>query len=205
MSVTVSLAANAFVTKAEARDYVFTRSGADEVDDTDEDVLYRLVNAVCSAIERHLGKKIIIQEVTEYHDGGHNEIFLRYYPVSSITSVTENGTVLDADDYVFYDDIGLLARVVDGADSEWYDERRSVAVVYQAGYGTQTVANGEVTAIADVPEDIRLAALSWLRTIWKTEPENFSAQVAGGVVIRPHRMPAEVAGLLEPYVGRSVR
>lgn len=198
MATSVSLAANVFLTEREVREWVFARETPPDLVDTDEDVLYRLTNAVCSAIERATQKYFIIQALTEYYDGGKELVFLSHYPVSEITSITEGeSTVVPVADYGHYPETGILYRKV-GA---WYSGRRMVKVVYKAGFGTQTVVGGKITAIVGVPEDARQAALTWIRAIWKSEPENFSAQVAGGIVIRPEAMPAEVAGLLRNYVG----
>ena len=201
----VALSPYAFVTKQEARDYVFTRErDASDEDAADERILFRIVNAACAAIEKHCKKYFIIREgIEEYHDGGDDEIFLHYYPVTEISEVAENGSAIASTLYDHYPDMGLLYR----KSGVFYHGRRKVKVTYSAGYGTQAVdeETGEVTAIEGVPEDVRMAALSWIRTIQKTEPENFSAQVQGGVVFRPEQIPAEVAGMLNPYVKPVVR
>lgn len=181
MAPTVALTTKAFVTKDEIRDALFVNS--DEVDRTDEelDTVYRMINWVCEAIESRVNIPVIQRSITEYSDGGGEFVFLTSIPVVSVTSVTERGTLLVADtDYVFDQDLGAARRILAGSDptiaSTFKSGPKAVKVVYVAGYGTQTIVNGEVTAVIGVPEDLKLAAYIWLNHLWKNGPENFSAE-----------------------------
>jgi len=196
----IELASNAFLTKGEIRNYIFS---LDETNITDETVLLRIANSICSAIESHCKKYFIIREgIQEVHDGGHADIFLRHYPVVEVTEIKENDTTVTSEGYFLYKDSGILSR----AFGVWYPGRQKVEITYKAGYGTQVIEKDEdendvLVGFVNVPEDVRLAGLSWIRSVWKAEPENFSAQLQSGMMFTPQRIPPEVAGILEPYRG----
>lgn len=196
----ITLASNVFVKKDEIREFVF-KGKPEEIIATEEDLIYRIANGICKAIERYIKKYVIIQTgLTHYDDGGHDEIYLPYYPVTEVTEVLENGSALASSQYHLYSDIGMVAR----DSGMFYAGRRAVKITYSSGYGTQTVEDGEVTAISDVPEDIRLAALIWISIIWDAGPATYSPRIEDGVIVYPKKIPYQVAQLLEPYGGSTV-
>jgi len=175
MTSTVNLSNKAFILKKEARDFVFTRSSSVDVNDTDEDVLYGIVNAVCSAVEAYIGSPVINDPALVWEDeGGWPEILLPYWPIIEVSEVTDS--VLgdyDEEDYVVSTKRGVVL-LADGSD--WPASPNFTTVTYEAGLGEQTVDDitGEVTAITGVPDDIRQAGLEWVRLIWRSGPENFT-------------------------------
>lgn len=77
------------------------------------------------------------------------------FPITAITSVTEDDTLLTVtDQYLSYED-GRLRRVNGVLDSSWSMYPNGVTVVYTAGYGT-----GAPSPFDDVPPDLVLAIVS---------------------------------------------
>lgn len=72
----------------------------------------------------------------------------------AITSITENGTVLAASDYLVDAEAGLLARLEGDLPRRWCASK--VIVVYQAGFAT-------------VPADLKLAASEYIRSVWRAK------------------------------------
>lgn len=112
-----------------------------DITDTDSDALLTtIVNGVSAAIESYLDRKLFAEERTEYHTVADptGPILLRSYPITAIASVKNdtswdwgNATALDATDYDFDSESGLLhiqGRLARGP--------RSVQVVYTAGLAT---------------------------------------------------------------------
>lgn len=71
---------------------------------------------------------------------------LARYPVSSIASITIDGTALTDADYELEPDTGLVNRLVNDIPVSWYGLKTTVA--YTGGY-----------AIADIPPDVERAAI----------------------------------------------
>ncbi|MGE0417689.1 MAG: hypothetical protein AB7O80_12850 [Acetobacteraceae bacterium] len=82
---------------------------------------------------------------------GFERIYLARLPVTSIASITENGTVLAAEDWQLEPGTGRLERRVGGRLSTW--RPGVVTVVYQAGW-------------AIVPDDLKLAAEMMAGLLW---------------------------------------
>jgi len=77
------------------------------------------------------------------------------FPVTAVTSVTEDDTLLTVtDQYLSYED-GTLRRVNGALDSSWSMFPNGVTVVYTAGYGT-----GAPSPFDTVPPDLVLAIVS---------------------------------------------
>jgi hypothetical protein len=81
------------------------------------------------------------------------ELRLSRRPIVSITSVVEDGTALDADDYETDDAAGLLRRL-DGNDSPSRWASAKITVVYVAGWAT-------------VPDDLKLAAAKYVNALYQ--------------------------------------
>lgn len=105
-------------------------------DDSQDDELAAYIAAVTEVVEDIVGP-VDPREVTETHPGGTRTLILRLPPALSITSVTEDGSVLAAADYTASLDSGVLYR----AHGWW----APVTVVYQAGRSS-------------VPASVKLAA-----------------------------------------------
>lgn len=112
--------------------------------DRNDTQLQSLLDRVEDQIEEELGAlqtpggSVEITE-TVYPTG--EDLFLKQ-PVGSITSVTEDGTLLDADDYRLHAKQGRLERLPVGA--HWTDD---VVVVYQPADRTASVKEVEIELV----------------------------------------------------------
>lgn len=108
----------------------------------------------------------------ELHNGGTEALRLRYWPVVSVTSVTEyaytTGTALAAEtnttktaaDYLLDAESGLLYRRSSGSSTVFATGGRNVAVTYVAGRYSNT---------ATVGRQFKQAAIITLANIWRKE------------------------------------
>jgi hypothetical protein len=184
MAPTVALSTKAFVTKQEIREALFVDTA--EVSRTDDELntLYNFINWVSAGIESFVGSPIIQRSYTEYSDGGGEYIFLTTLPVVSVTTVTERGIPLTAGtDFVYDSDLVAIRRLSSDASdiytaSTFDSGTRAIAVTYIGGYGTQTRAQqgGELTSVANVPEDFKMATYIWVQSLWEKGPANYSPE-----------------------------
>lgn len=105
------------------------------------------LEAASSIIESYCGRVFTSSSVVETHDGGSTNIFLRQPPVSTVTSVVENGVTLAATAYLLYPEEGRLVRMSGAYPYIWYWKPRTVVVTYTGGYGT--------AALDTIPHDLR--------------------------------------------------
>lgn len=83
-----------------------------------------------------------LQSQTEYFDGDTDRLFVKYFPIDTITSVyddpdrtyTDTGDLVPSTDYVVYEDRGEIRF-----DNELADGSHSVRVIYTGGYTTATL------------------------------------------------------------------
>lgn len=164
----MSILSHSLVTVAELKDEInITGSGRDAT-------IEEIANRVTALIEGHLDRKIIERvagtvavSYTEYHsiDRTVEDIYLREWPVVSITSVQEiqtwpatYATTLAGNTGYFLDaKASRLTRIDSTGVSYWAIGRRSVKVVYRGGYST----------LAEVPYEIRDVARRLGATLYK--------------------------------------
>ncbi len=86
------------------------------------------IDWACSAIETYCNRTLTDAAYTETYDGnGCDVLYLKQYPINSVTSVTLDDDLIDAADYtvetsgIYYED-------------GFTKDRRNVVVVYNAGY-----------------------------------------------------------------------
>lgn len=164
----MAILAHALVTVAELKDELNVSGAARDA------TLEEIGNRVTALIEGHLDRKIIervsgtvAQSYTEYHsiDRTVEDIYLREWPVVSITSVQEiqtwpatYATALTVNaDYFLDGKASRLTRINSTGVSYWAIGRRSVKVVYRGGYST----------LAEVPYEIRDVARRLGATLYK--------------------------------------
>jgi hypothetical protein len=125
-------------------------------------------------------------------------LILSRRPATSITSVVEDTTTLDTDEYEVDIGTGLLYRL-DGDDSRIHWAATKITVVYVAGWAT-------------VPDDLKLAAAKFARILWTEEgpdarePGLKREEIAGATTLEywvapasDPLMSAEIAELLADY------
>lgn len=131
-------------------------------DNTDSDAeLAGYVSGVTRVVERYVGA-VVNRTVTEVFDGGRCEVLLSNIPVASVTQVTDNGTVLDADAYRV-SKAGVLSRVAGPSRTLFLPGIQSVEVEYVAGQVATTAA------VATDLADVRLGGLIILQHMWETQ------------------------------------
>ena len=123
----------------------------------DLDQLQWLCQVATEVVERDLGRVLTRRTVTEIRDGGGPLIALRNTPVLSITTVTDNGTVLDPADYTL--DGSILYR---GSTSSYWTRytggQQGVEITYVAGY-------------LDPPKVARQVARSVVQSLWQSSQQ----------------------------------
>jgi hypothetical protein len=99
-------------------------------------VVTALITDAQALIEAEVGRTLESAATTELIDGGGAAIFLSRFPVTAITTVTEDGTVLTAGaDYLLYEKAGKLIRVSGSHQIYWRTTKaQGIEVVYTGGY-----------------------------------------------------------------------
>jgi hypothetical protein len=136
----------------------------------DDTLLENLINVATDMIEgQYCNRPFInvatsssttLQAQTEYYDGGGKAFFIKYYPISSITSIyddpdrvyTDTGDAIDSTSYVLYENEGRILL-----DYKSIYQTHSVKVVYTGGYTTGTL-----------PYDIEFAAWELTGLLYKS-------------------------------------
>lgn len=116
------------------------------------------ISAASEAIEDYVGA-VVQRPVTETFDGGLEQVLLSKTPVASVTSVTDNGTVLASSAYRV-STAGVLSRVAGRFRLRFWDGVQSLTVVYVAG---------KVADTASVPQRVKMAALIIVQHLWETQ------------------------------------
>lgn len=123
------------------------------------------------------------------------ELVLARRPVTAVTSITENGTLLDSSAYEADAAAGLLYRLSSDTRICWPGVK--IVAVYQAGWAT-------------VPSDLALAAAKLAKHFWaegrRSDPNLRSEEIPGVISktwwVGPKddpAIPGEVLDLLAPY------
>jgi len=117
-----------------------------------------------SDIEGHLNRTLRKETISEVFWGlrGCAEalIFSRN-PVGTITSVTLDDELIDADNYRLDPEAGLLYRLSDGSPSSW-SFGKATTVIYQAGYDMPV----DITNTGDLPPALQAACVELVASYW---------------------------------------
>jgi len=150
--VAVTISAYALVTEAEASEYLGITPAVNS------DVMRRLINAVTALIEKTLRREFKQRTYTETYDGsGGGSLFLKHFPIISVTSVErldEDGTTADTlttSDYWSVDAIGEIRAKT--AVAFWKADQ-NYKVVYSAGFAT-------------IPDDVAQVALQLIARAYR--------------------------------------
>lgn len=147
-----------------------------------DNLLIGLINRSTGAIEKWCDRKFKSRTHTETHylDTESQRLFVSQYPITEITSISDDGTALTVEE---------LAKCENRTTFIKLDKIRSgkIVVVYKAGFST-------------IPYDLENACLELIFYYYKTDIANFSTVFAeSGQVFKPSRMPPHVTVLLEGY------
>jgi hypothetical protein len=115
-----------------------------------DSVVTSLIAAATGHIEGAIGRKVESANYTETYDADMNPILLEHWPVTTLSTVTEDNTTLTSADYAFYDD-GRLLRISNGYVRRWSTRKvQSIDVTYTGGYlaGTHVSELAHIGSIA---------------------------------------------------------
>lgn len=183
----------ALVTNDEANKYMGT-TGADYTDE---------IARASTQVETFLRRNVIVEPITEYHDGGGDSLFLTQFPVlaGSVTVTNRLGNEpVSNTDYFTDEKRGIIQHI-----HRWPEGFRIWKVEYQAGMAA---------TVADVPGDIKKAVLMLIEAersgggaaegIKKETIGDYSIEFFGGSEAPTQSPTARVEELLEPYRRRLV-
>jgi hypothetical protein len=86
-------------------------------------------------IESHVGRPLEDGPRSEIFDGNRVALFLKFWPVTAITTVTEDATVLTSADYKFYANGKLIRTNTTGYQIVWKAYKpQSIEIEYDGGY-----------------------------------------------------------------------
>jgi hypothetical protein len=152
-----------------------------------DSILEALLDGVAKTINDYIGVTAINSSYTEYHDGdGSNTLFLRHFPVVTMTSLVIDTSTIAAADYHLYSDEGYIKY------DYFTSGDRNVVATFTAGWGA---------ARANVPESIKLALKLWVSYIHKKDNAAFTQRFGEAAVVNvvQYDIPREVRLILEPY------
>ncbi len=112
-----------------------------DIGNNNDPAVVALIARAQEAVEGALGRKIESESgIVERHDGQRSAIFLTRWPVTAITSISEDGNpALGTGDYFFYEG-GVVYRLAGGFASSWRSwQQAGVTVTYTAGFPTTHV------------------------------------------------------------------
>jgi hypothetical protein len=90
-------------------------------------------------MEAEVGRSLESAERVQTFDGGPVAFFLKWFPVTAITEVTEDGEILTSADYAFKENGRLIRTGTTGYQTYWRTYKpQSITVEYDGGYLTGT-------------------------------------------------------------------
>jgi len=168
---------------------------------SDDELLTDLVARVSDRITAYCGRAFPLGDYYEFHDGdGGDVLLLNQRPVTELSTLSQDGDEIAAEDYVVYPELGML-RLQSGVFGRG---ARNVYAGYRAGYET-------------IPGDVEQAAIAWIAALYQARG------AAGGRAIASERVgdyqvtydgataagvPGDVRAMLDPYrviLARPVR
>lgn len=204
----------ALVSVSEVKNYLSISSNTEATNDANIAVL---ANYASKAIETYCSRTFAASNLTEIHDGGRSSIFLDNPPINYITAFSEydgtqyvplvgstaseelantNANANAVPAYVWNSDTGEVSRSSEGSsDLEvtgqqvFRNYKRGIKVTYNGGY-------------TSIPDDIKLAALDYIKIIYKQDQASSSFSLSGET--KEHRplsanFPPHIRRILELY------
>ena len=117
-----------------------------------EPVVTNLITAAQSIIESVLGRHVEhATGRTETFDGGPVALFLKHWPVTDVTAVTEDGTSLVEGTDFQWKDNGRIIRITSAGHQRYWNTTKpqSIVVTYDGGYQTG-VHDSELNTLSSV-------------------------------------------------------
>lgn len=146
-------------------------ASSDATEDTD---LAAFITGISRRLDTLVGPIVNRTLTDELHNGGLRWIQLDYWPVASVTSVSEyvsttettltaeTNSTKPANAYMLYDENGRVYRRATNADACFATGRRNVKVTYVAGRAATTAA---------VDERFKRAAGIMLQNLWRSQEQ----------------------------------
>ena len=159
--------------------------------DTSKDDLFELlIESVTNAAEEYLGRYIVARQISqEPYDCTNSKskyLQLKQYPVTSVTTIIEDGETLDTATLKIDNSNGIIRRNI-----FW---KGAVLVTYTAGLAADT---------ASVPKNIQLAIWQWISYLANTkESQGIDSETLGDYSVNyleQNQIPDTVISLLEGY------
>jgi hypothetical protein len=173
---------------------------------TDDDMIDAWLLEASDAIAAYCGRQLLPETVSETFRLAPGELAYRpnvmpltlaRWPVTTLTSVVEEGVTLASTDYEVDKNTGCLWRLSDGYRARWYSV--NIVVAYIAGYADSTAPRSSLAT----------ACLSVLKHRWAARSRDpmVKSQDIPGVLrtdywvgsVGDGPFPAEVMALLDPY------
>ncbi|MAH45560.1 hypothetical protein CMI37_07010 [Candidatus Pacearchaeota archaeon] len=183
------------VTQAEIRKFLKIETEKTSMND----ILDMVADGVATAINDFIGVTMITSSYTEIYDGWTsygdprgNTLYVKKYPIVSITSIADDDVALTSDEYYLYLAEGRIVL----KNKSFTADYQTIDIVYTAGYGADRDA---------VPDALKLACHKWIKAIYEGDVVNFSQQFGEGTFaqLAREKMPVDVQFILEPYKVRS--
>jgi hypothetical protein len=151
---------------------------------------------------RTLGRETLIETFREGRNRDY--LILSRYPVTSITSVVEDGVTLGGTEYEVEGNTGLLSRLDEDGEQIVWPGGLKVVVTYIAGWLLPDSGS------RNLPADIEAAAISLIKTARSARtrdpmakrieiPDVQTTDYWVGGIGKPGELPADVMALLGPY------
>lgn len=156
LTVTTAPSVTSLTTLQRVKDELGIADGASDA------ILNTKIAEASSDIEAHLGRTLSRATLTQtfWGEGCAECLLLGRVPVASITSVTVDDVLVDADEYRLDSETGALYRLDSSGYPDGWDWCKSVVVVFAAGY----LLPGETGR--NLPPAIEAGAVSLVQSFW---------------------------------------
>lgn len=185
--------ANSLVTLNEAKDFI----GDDLGTSVNDARVKRYINAASWLCNKYTKRLLKSREHTEYHSGdGTNTVFVRNYPVTTLTSVYDDPDRTYGSDYL-----------IDSDDLAIMPDELAYKIVYDGGYFQVGIRNVKITytgGYETIPYDLAQACLEIVAMMWvNSEERRFgirSMTLGGGsITTEITKLPLTAELILENY------
>lgn len=174
------------------------KAGLGITDSSEDATLPPLITRASAAIATATNR-VLVQETVEqtFRDAGAGSLILDRYPVTTITTITEGGTVLEAVDHEIDAASGIVGRLRSDRAAAWAAGR--TVIRYRAGYTLEEMPPDIVQALVMTVAMYRSAAARdpLLRSESTSDVESLEWQVttdglpsAVQALLQGHRRPA---------------
>lgn len=188
----MALKAYALCTLARCKRHI----GISEADTSNDELLTDLINEATDAIETRCNRRFLLTSYSEWVDGeGDDELFLKNFPIISVSSLVDGETTLTEresvtdDGFVVYDEEGYIWN-----DSGFSQGHKNISISYVAGYASDSypedLVKGAVLLVSHWYNVRGAEGIEAERT-----PGGYSVQYAKDI----DDIPSEILSLVIPY------